>query len=78
VSSTPPLDDAALRALPSVVRVSAKADARVLHAADVAAALPALLELARAKGAQVKNVNTREATLEDVFVHLTGSELRDA
>ncbi|MBK7857355.1 MAG: ABC transporter ATP-binding protein [Archangiaceae bacterium] len=78
VTTAPPLSDEVLKALPSVVRVSPKADARVLHAADVAAALPALLELARAQKVQVKNVTTREATLEDVFVHLTGSELRDA
>ncbi|MBL8955196.1 MAG: ABC transporter ATP-binding protein [Myxococcaceae bacterium] len=78
VITSPALDDAALGALPSVVRVSAKADARVLHAADVSAALPALLSLAASRGAHVKHVSTREATLEDVFVHLTGAGLRDA
>ncbi len=78
IITSPPLDDASLRALPSIVRVSSKADARVLHAKDVSTALPALLELARTRGAQVKHVDTREATLEDVFVHLTGAGLRDA
>ncbi|MCC6334500.1 MAG: ABC transporter ATP-binding protein [Myxococcales bacterium] len=74
----PGLDDAPLSALPGVARVTAKADARVLHVADVTVTLPAALELARARGAAVKHATTRDATLEDVFVHLTGAELRDA
>jgi ABC-2 type transport system ATP-binding protein len=73
--TAPRLED--LKGVPGVVRVSAKADASVLHVSDVTATLPLLLERARAKGVTVKNVSTREATLEDVFVHLTGSELRD-
>jgi ABC-2 type transport system ATP-binding protein len=73
--TTPVLED--LASVPGVVRVSNKADARVLHVNDVTASLPAVLEKARAAGVTVKNVSTREATLEDVFVHLTGSELRD-
>ncbi len=77
VVTSPALDDAALTGLPSVVRVAAKGDARVLHVTDVTAALPALLELARGRGLPVKHIVTREATLEDVFVHLTGAELRD-
>jgi ABC-2 type transport system ATP-binding protein len=75
VITTPVLED--LAQIPGVVRVSNKADARVLAVNDVTATLPAVLEKARAAGVTVKNVSTREATLEDVFVHLTGSELRD-
>jgi ABC-2 type transport system ATP-binding protein len=75
VITTPALED--LAAVPGVVRVSNKADARVLAVNDVTATLPAVLEKARAAGVTVKTVSTREATLEDVFVHLTGSELRD-
>jgi ABC-2 type transport system ATP-binding protein len=75
--TTPPLEEAGLKTVTGVVRVSNKADARVLHVSDVTATLPALLEHARAAQVAVKNVSTREATLEDVFVHLTGSELRD-
>jgi ABC-2 type transport system ATP-binding protein len=74
----PALDSAELARVPGVVRVSLKADARVLHVADVAATLPQVLALASAKSAAVKLLSSREATLEDVFVHLTGSELRDA
>jgi ABC-2 type transport system ATP-binding protein len=74
----PALDAAELARVPGVVRVSLKADARVLHVADVATTLPQVLALASAKSAAVKLLSSREATLEDVFVHLTGSELRDA
>jgi ABC-2 type transport system ATP-binding protein len=78
VVTSPPLDDAALLAIPGVTRSTAKADARVLYVSDATLTLPLLLELARSSGSAVKHVVTREATLEDVFVHLTGSELRDA
>lgn len=77
IITLPILDDAALAGLPGVVRTSAKADARVLHVSEVTLTLPALLELARARSVQTRHVTSREASLEDVFVHLTGSELRD-
>jgi ABC-2 type transport system ATP-binding protein len=77
VVTVPPLDDAELKALPSVVRTGNKGDAKTLHVADLGAAVPAVIDLARTKGLAVKHIVTREATLEDVFVHLTGSELRD-
>lgn len=75
--TVPVLADAVLTALPGVVRVSPKADARALAVSDAALTMPALLDCARREQAVVKQVVTREATLEDVFVHLTGSELRD-
>ena len=77
VTTVPPLPDAALAAVPGVKRTTVKADARVLYVLDATVTLPSLLELARSSKATVKHVVTREATLEDVFVHLTGSELRD-
>jgi ABC-2 type transport system ATP-binding protein len=39
--------------------------------------LPALLDLVRATGATLAGLTTRSATLEDVFVTLTGRHLRD-
>ena len=77
VLTLPPLADAALRAIPGVVRTTTKAEAHLLYVKDATVTLPLVLELARSTGAAVKHVVTREATLEDVFVHLTGSELRD-
>ncbi len=77
VLTVPPLADAALKRIPGVVRTALKAEAHVLSVADATVTLPVVLELARSSGAGVKHVVTRDATLEDVFVHLTGSDLRD-
>ena len=39
--------------------------------------IPALLERLEKTGAQLERLTTRQASLEDVFVHLTGRHLRD-
>ena len=39
--------------------------------------IPALLSAVQAKGAQLAHLTTRQASLEDVFVHLTGRHLRE-
>ncbi len=68
----------AVRALPAVDSV-AVADGNVLHllAADGRQALPAILEAAEASGAAVDSVQVVEADLEAVFLHLTGTALRE-
>jgi ABC-2 type transport system ATP-binding protein len=74
------LSSAALDALPGVRRVRRRegAGAYALTVADIAVALPGLLaEIARA-GAVLHTLTTHQATLEDVFVSLTGRTLRDA
>jgi ABC-2 type transport system ATP-binding protein len=38
---------------------------------------PAVLEFLRERGVEVRCVSTRRASLEDVFLHLTGRKLRD-
>jgi ABC-2 type transport system ATP-binding protein len=66
-----------LAALPGVAGVDARNGGWMIRVRDVAAALPAVLaELARA-GAPLESLTTHQATLEDVFVHLTGRGLRD-
>lgn len=44
---------------------------------DVAGQLPGLLEAVRIEGYGVLNVEVRTPSLHDVFLHLTGKELRD-
>jgi ABC-2 type transport system ATP-binding protein len=44
---------------------------------DVAAELPPLLERVRAAGARVEDVGVQSPTLQDVFLRLTGRELRE-
>jgi ABC-2 type transport system ATP-binding protein len=66
-----------LLALPTVRSAREEGDRVTLTAGEPHRALPALLELARATGAHLAGLTTRTATLEDVFVTLTGRHLRD-
>jgi ABC-2 type transport system ATP-binding protein len=71
------LPDAALRALPGVHRVSHAAGAVSLAVERLHETLPALLSLAQERRAQLARLSTHHATLEDVFVNLTGRQLRE-
>jgi ABC-2 type transport system ATP-binding protein len=66
-----------LLALPTVKSVREEGDRVTLTAGEPHRALPALLELTRAAGIKLAGLTTRTATLEDVFVTLTGRHLRD-
>jgi ABC-2 type transport system ATP-binding protein len=71
------LDGDRLAALSGVAGVSARNGGWMVRVREVGAALPAVLaELERA-GAPLEQLTTHQATLEDVFVHLTGRGLRD-
>jgi ABC-2 type transport system ATP-binding protein len=70
-------DEAMLAALPSVSHVRKAADQWSLTVKEVHIVLPALLEAARVAGLQLARIATHHATLEDVFVTLTGHQLRD-
>jgi len=48
-----------------------------IQAADVAAELPPLLERVRAAGCQVEDIDVQSPTLQLVFLHLTGRDLRE-
>jgi ABC-2 type transport system ATP-binding protein len=52
----------------------------VVHIAshDGPATVAALMDLARARGVKVRKVTVQSTTLDDVFLHYTGTELRDA
>ena len=45
---------------------------------DGPSTVAALMDLARARGVTVRKVSVQSTTLDDVFLHFTGSELRDA
>jgi len=77
VALEPPLADAELRALPGVVRLSRAAGAASLGVEKLHETLPALLAVAQARGAVVTQLSTHHATLDDVFVNLTGRQLRE-
>lgn len=66
-----------LLTLPSVTSVREEAGRVTLTAHEPHRALPALLDLTRTQGIKLGGLTTRTATLEDVFVTLTGRHLRD-
>ncbi len=68
---------AALEGLPGVKRVRPGPDRIALTVAEVHRAVPALLALLERQGAELSLLTTHHATLEDVFVSLTGRQLRD-
>jgi ABC-2 type transport system ATP-binding protein len=63
--------------LPAVRAVRKDADTFCLSVTEPHIALPALLERLRQSGRQLASLTTRHASLEDVFVTLTGRHLRD-
>jgi ABC-2 type transport system ATP-binding protein len=70
-----PLD--ALRALPAVSEAREGAARMLIYTERLETTLPALLQLASARGAQVEQLQVHAPTLEDVFLKLTGRGLRD-
>jgi ABC-2 type transport system ATP-binding protein len=71
------VDEAPLAALAGVRKVARRDGLYSLTVDDVAAALPALLAELRRQEARLDALRTHQATLEDVFVSLTGRMLRD-
>jgi ABC-2 type transport system ATP-binding protein len=67
-----------LEALPSVAGVAREGAAWRLTVREVHRAVPALLAALAARGTEPTQLTTHHATLEDVFVALTGRSLRDA
>ncbi|MDQ3493532.1 MAG: ABC transporter ATP-binding protein [Chloroflexota bacterium] len=73
----PDLADDRLRALPGVSRVVHEDGEMALYTRDVAATIGGLLTAARDVDQEPQNLAVRRATLEDVFLDLTGRALRD-
>ncbi|MGC4117600.1 MAG: hypothetical protein QM765_24190 [Myxococcales bacterium] len=64
-------------ALAAVTQVRRQNGAWALTVDRIHVAVPALLAFLEAKKAPLQNLTTHSATLEDVFVTLTGRHLRD-
>ncbi len=71
------LDDSALGALPAVSSVRHDDDEVLLYTADVPATIGGLIALAEERSVEPANLGVRRASLEDVFLDLTGRALRD-
>jgi ABC-2 type transport system ATP-binding protein len=71
------LGDAQLAGLASVSRVAHENGATLLYTTDVPETVGALLQTTSDLGVEPDNLLVRRATLEDVFLDLTGRALRD-
>jgi ABC-2 type transport system ATP-binding protein len=73
----PDLNDGELSALPGVTSLKHDDESTWLYTRDVPATIGALLALTESRGLEPDNLAIRKATLEDVFLELTGRALRD-
>jgi ABC-2 type transport system ATP-binding protein len=71
------VEESALKSLPAVVSVRRQDDAYTLAVTAPHVTIPALLEHLRQTGCDLARLTTRHASLEDVFVTLTGRHLRN-
>lgn len=71
------VDLAAIAALPDVRDVRVAADRVEMHVTELHHSVPALIETLGRQGLSLTELRTHSATLEDVFVALTGRHLRD-
>ena len=76
-ASTVPLDDDVLGAIPGVSRVGRRDGNALLTVDEPHLALPSLLERIGAAGGELTALTTHRATLDDVFLAMTGRALRD-
>ena len=72
------LADDALTRLPAVSNLHKRGEVYALTVTEIGVALPALLAEIKRQQSELVTLTTHQATLEDVFVSLTGRMLRDA
>jgi ABC-2 type transport system ATP-binding protein len=71
------IGDDQLKALPGVTTVKREEGEVLVYTGDVAATIGGILAAAETLGVEPSNLGIRRATLEDVFLDLTGRALRD-
>jgi ABC-2 type transport system ATP-binding protein len=72
-----PLEERTLQTLPAVVSVRRQEDSYSLAVTAPHVTIPALLQTLQQEGRDLARLTTRHASLEDVFVTLTGRRLRE-
>jgi ABC-2 type transport system ATP-binding protein len=77
-SSVPPGWEETLRALPDVADVKAEESVFRISSNNGPRTTTALLEAVRQAGLTLTSLSVQSTTLDDVFVHYTGHQLRDA
>jgi ABC-2 type transport system ATP-binding protein len=76
-TSDRPVDELELGKIPGVRAARHVADGYALTVDEVHVSIPALLDFLEKIGAPLTRLSTHHATLEDVFVSLTGRQLRE-
>jgi ABC-2 type transport system ATP-binding protein len=77
-TSEPRLEQVVVEAIDGCAGVTAHREGWLLRVHSLAEAVPKLIDTVEKQGAKLVTLSTHEATLEDLFVSLTGRELRDA
>jgi len=75
--STPALSEADFASIPGFHGATRRSERWLLRVDSLALSVPQLLSAVEARGAKLDILSTHAATLEDLFVSLTGRELRD-
>ena len=76
-SSDPPAGTDLVAAIPGALEPRQRGTRWTVSVSSLVEAVPALLLALERSGARLEELSTRRATLEDVFLALTGRELRD-
>jgi hypothetical protein len=66
-----------LEGFPGVSEVIKEGNRVILYTRDSHSVLIELVELSRKRGFSLDNISVRKATLEDVFLELTGRKIRE-
>jgi ABC-2 type transport system ATP-binding protein len=69
--------DQVLSSLPDVSKVIREGDDVIIYTNNIPSAISGLLAFASGRGAELSELSVRQATLEDVFLKLTGKRIRD-
>jgi ABC-2 type transport system ATP-binding protein len=78
LATEPELSDELLDRVPGLAERHRRGPHQALAVRSLTESVPALLTLVEGAGARLLHLSTHQATLEDLFVSLTGRELRDA
>lgn len=76
-ATTPSLPAEAFAEVPTLVASRPRGDGHTLSVKELHRALPGLLSIVSSRGASLAHLSTRQATLDDVFLALTGRSLRE-
>jgi ABC-2 type transport system ATP-binding protein len=71
------VDPARFAGVPGVLRIATENGDVVLYSETVQKTLSSLMEWAAAQNLELDDIHLRRATLEDVFIKLTGRRIRD-